>query len=240
VGVPDRTGPIEVKVTATAAGRSKSTAVTVAPQRKWWIFVAPSAHTDVGYTDLQPRCAERHNQNTDAAVDLCGKYPDFAWNLEVTWQAENYVGSRRGQRLDDFVRLARAGRIGVQALYANMLTGLCSHEEACRLTQCAWDLNRRFGIPFRSAMISDVPTQEATLPMILAGSGIRYFSSGINNGRAPTFNQLYARSPAWWEGPDGSRVLMVWTPGYAQASGWGLDQKPARTIPTTPCSCTGP
>ena len=33
-------------------------------------------------------------------------------------------------------------------------------------------------------MISDVPTQEASLPMILAGAGIRYFSSGINNDRA--------------------------------------------------------
>ena len=33
-------------------------------------------------------------------------------------------------------------------------------------------------------MISDVPSQEASLPMILSGAGIRYFSSGINSDRA--------------------------------------------------------
>ena len=73
-------------------------------------------------------------------------------------------------------------------------------------------------------MISDVPTQEATLPMILAASGIRYFSSGINNDRAYTFTQMQEKCPCWWEGPDGSRVLMMYMYGYAQASGWGLDQ----------------
>ena len=36
-------------------------------------------------------------------------------------------------------------------------------------------------------MISDVPSQEATVPMLLAGAGIRYFSSGINNDRAYPF-----------------------------------------------------
>jgi len=224
VGVPDAAGPVEVKVTATVGGRSKTATAKVAPQRKWRIFVAASAHTDVGYTDPQPVCAERHNLNTDSAVELCKKYPGFAWNLEVAWQAENYLNSRKGKQLEDFLRLAREGRIGVQALYCNVLTGLCSHEEACRLMLYARDLGRRTGIPYSSAMISDVPTQEASLPMILANSGIKYFSSGINNTRGFTFTQLYNKCPAWWEGPDGSRVLMMWMPGYAHASGWGLDQ----------------
>jgi len=222
--VPDQAGPMEVKVTATTGTSSKSVMARVEPQRKWLIFVAPSSHTDIGYTDVQPRCAERHNENTDAAIDLCRKFPDFCWNLEVAWQAENYVQSRKGERLKEFVRLAKEGRIGVQALYANMLTGLCSAEEACRLTQVAHDLHRQLGIPYRSAMISDVPSQEATLPMILANSGIRYFSSGINRDRAYPFDRMNHLSPAWWEGPDGSRVLMNWTAGYAQAARWGLDR----------------
>jgi alpha-mannosidase len=112
----------------------------------------------------------------------------------------------------------------VQALYCNVLTALCSPEAACRLTWFAHGLKTRYGIPYRSAMISDVPTQEASLPMLLASSGIRYFSSGINNDRAYTFYQLQGQSPCWWEGPDGSRVLMMYAASYAQASGWGLDQ----------------
>ncbi len=228
VGVPDAAGPLEVKVTATAAGRSKTVTATIEPQRKWRIFVAPSSHTDIGYTHIQPECAERHSQNIDVAIDLAAKYPDFKWNLEVAWQAENYVNSRKGKRLEDFLRLAKEGRIGVQALYCNLLTGLCSHEEACRFCWFAHKLSRRAGTTYSSAMISDVPTQEASLPMILAGSGIKYFSSGINNTRGPTFTQMYNRCPAWWEGPDGSRVLMMWVPGYAHAQGWGLDQSLAQ------------
>ena len=228
MAVPDTPGPLEVKVTARVGRHTRSATARIEPQRKWRIFVAPSAHTDIGYTDIQPKCAERHNENLDLALDLCRKFPGFAWNLEVAWQAENYLQSRSPQRIEEFVARAKEGRIGVQALYCNILTGLCSHEEACRLLAFAHRLSKTRGIPYQSAMISDVPTQEASLPMILAGSGIRYFSSGINNTRAPTFTHFYGKCPAWWEGPDGSRVLMMWVPGYAHAAGWGLDQSVER------------
>ena len=224
VSIPDSPGPLEATVTARVGAHSRSTQVTVRPAIKWKIFVAASAHTDIGYTDLQPRCAQRHNENTDLALDLMEKFPEFKWNLEVAWQAENYLATNQGPKADRFLRLAKEGRLGVQALYCNVLTALCSSEAACRLTWFAHGLKTRYGIPYRSAMISDVPTQEATLPMLLAASGIRYFSSGINNDRAYTFDQLQSQSPCWWEGPDGSRVLMNYAAGYAQAGGWGLEQ----------------
>ena len=224
IGVPDSTEPIAVKVTAAVGKSVKTATATILPQRKWRIYVAPSSHTDIGYTDIQPVCAERHCHNADVAVELLRSFPDFRWNLEVAWQAENYLATRKGQKLEEFLQAARNGRIGIQALYCNILTGLCSHEAACRLTAYAAKLHRDYQIPYGSAMISDVPTQEASLPMILAGSGIRYFSSGINNDRAYNFTRMQERCPCWWEGPDGSRVLMMYMYGYAQASGWGLDQ----------------
>jgi hypothetical protein len=224
IGVPDSTDPLDVKITAAIGDKAKSAGVRVLPQRKWRVYVAPSAHTDIGYTDLQPKCAERHCRNMDAAIDIIQRFPDFRWNTEVAWQAENYVRSRSGRRLADFYRLASEGKIGIQALYCNELTGLCSHEEACRLTAFAHRLCRQHDIPYRSAMISDVPTQEASLPMILASAGIRYFSSGINNDRAYPFTVMQDRCPCWWEGPDGSRVLMMYTWQYAQAAQWQLDQ----------------
>jgi hypothetical protein len=223
-GVPDLPGPLDVEVTATLNGQAKSATGQVLPQRKWRVYVAPSSHTDIGYTDIQPKCAERHCQNIDVAIDLLHRFPEFRWNTEVAWQAENYVNSRSGQRLEDFYRFAREGKIGIQALFCNELTGLCSHEEACRLTWFAHKLCHAHGIPYRSAMISDVPTQEATLPMILASAGIRYFSSGINNDRAYPFTHMQGKCPCWWEGPDGSRVLMMYTWQYAQAQQWGLTE----------------
>lgn len=224
VTVPDSAEPYTATITADAGGRTKSATLQVQPGRKWRIYVAASAHTDIGYTDLQPKCVERHNENTDAALALMEKDPDFKWNLEVAWQAENYLDARQGEQRERFLRFAREGRLGIQALYCNLLTGLVSHEAGCRLTEFAHRLKTQYGIPYRSAMISDVPSQEASLPMLLANAGIRYFSSGINNDRAYPFDTMQRHSPCWWEGPDGSRVLMFYASGYAQASGLGLDQ----------------
>jgi hypothetical protein len=229
--VPVATEPFDVQVTALLGTQRQTTTVRVLPARQWRVFVAASAHTDIGYTDLQPNCAERHNQNTDTALRLMSEFPDFRWNLEVAWQAESYLQTRNPQQVAEFVRYANEGRLGVQALYGNILTGLCSAAEACRLTAFAYGLKRRYGIPYRSAMISDVPTQEASLPTLLAGAGIRYFSSGINNERAFTFTPWQSRSPCWWEGPDGSRVLMMYMRDYAQAASWGLDRSLAVARP---------
>ncbi len=222
IGVPDSPEPMDVKITAILAGQEKTTTVRVLPERKWRVYVAASAHTDIGFTDLQSKAAERHCRNIDIAEDLFARFPDFRWNTEVAWQAENYVHSRSGQRLADFYRFTREGKLGIQALYCNMLTGLCSTEEACRLTWFAHRLSREKGVPYRSAMISDVPSQEASLPMILCGAGIRYFSSGVNNERSYNFVEMQKKCPCWWEGPDGSRVLMMYTFQYAQAAQWGL------------------
>jgi hypothetical protein len=223
ITVPDSARTFDVRITADAGGPTKTTTVQIEPGVKWKVFVAASAHTDIGYTDLQPKCAERHNENTDTALELMEKYPDFKWNLEVGWQAENYLAARDGKKREQFLKFARNGRLGVQSLYCNILTGLASHESACRLTWLAHDLKNKYGIPYRSAMISDVPSQEASIPTLLANAGIRYFSSGINNDRAYPFDHMQQQSPCWWEGPDGTRVLMFYATSYAQASGMGLD-----------------
>ncbi len=222
VSVLDKPDPFDATVTVVAGNATKSVKTRIEPGIRWKIFLAASGHTDIGYTDLQPACAERHNRNTDMALQIMEKDPAFKWNLEVAWQAENYLATRKGADLDRFLRFAREGRLGVQSLYCNLLTALCSHEAACRSTWYAHTLKTQYGIPYRSAMITDVPTQEATIPMLLANSGIRYFSSGINNDRAYPFTTLQDRCPFWWEGPDGSRVLMMSTWQYAQATQWGL------------------
>ena len=100
------------------------------------------------------------------------------------------MATRKKDQIDEFLRLAREGRLGVQALYVNILTGLCSHEEFCRLNYFAAGLNRRDGIPYSSAIINDVPTCVAATPMMLANSGIRYFANGINITRAFPFDRM--------------------------------------------------
>jgi hypothetical protein len=222
VYMPDVTKETEVEATLRAGGRELRVKALIKPVRRWKLYVAPSSHTDIGYTDVQPKCAEVHNKNIDTAIELCKEFPDFKWNCEVAWQVENYLRDRPKEKVEEFLRLAREGRIGVQALYANILTGLCSHEALNRICYYAYSLHKKYGIPYKSAMISDVPTQVWTLPTVLAQSGIKYFSTGINATRGYTFTEMPKRSPYYWQGPDGSKVLTWATGGYAQAQAIGL------------------
>ena len=207
-------------------GQSAARAATMLkPQRHWRIYMAASTHTDIGYTDLQSRVVERHNENTDRAVALCDQFPAFGWNLETAWQADMYrehrTSAQRSSRAtcERLYALARSGRIGIQASYLNMLTGLCSHEELNRWLYYAHSLKRLHGVPFESALTTDVPTQVWSLPSTLAAAGIRYYATGINSYRGYGFTKLQTGYPFWWEGPDGSRVLAYFAPGYAHAGG---------------------
>lgn len=201
-------------------GDTRATAETVMkPERKWRIYVAPSVHTDIGYTDLQPNVTQRHLENTDLALQYCAKYPAFGWTLETAWQADMFRHNRPRAQREALYALAREGRVEVEASYLNMLTGLCSHEEFNRWLYYAHSLKRRHGVPFESALTSDVPTQTWGLPTTLAAAGIRYFATGINTTRGNTFTKLMTGHPYWWEGADGSRVLAYFAPGYAHAVG---------------------
>jgi alpha-mannosidase len=225
--VPDSDASFTVKVTAQAGSYSSSARVKVDPCRKWKIFAAASAHTDIGYTDLQPKIAELHNENIDRAIAIIKQYPDFRWNVEAAWEMENYLASRPEPQRQECLQFLRDGKLGVQATYANTLTGLLSDEAATRFTWSAAREHRLDGVPYDSAMTSDVPSLEGSVPTILADSGISYFSEGMNaTHSSPPFRTLnpdLINAPCWWEGLDGSRVLMVFASSYYQARILKLD-----------------
>ncbi|HEY3417545.1 MAG TPA: polysaccharide lyase family protein [Armatimonadota bacterium] len=75
--IPDADTATDVQVTATVGRKKRSATVRIEPCRKWKIYVAASAHTDIGYTHLQPEVAERHNLNTDKAMERIKQYPEF-------------------------------------------------------------------------------------------------------------------------------------------------------------------
>lgn len=214
--------PRTVEVTVKCGEQTTATSCEIKPQRHWKVYIQPSAHLDIGYTDHQDRVAQRHNENMSLALDLCKKYPDFKWNTEGAWIEDNYLSMMPDDKKADFIKFAKEGRIGCQAIYANMLTGISSHESFIRDLYFAHSASKEYGIPFDDAMSSDVPTQIWTLPTILANSGIKYFSSGANLWRAGSFNKLFGRSPFYWQGPDGSKVLTWISRQYRYASRIGL------------------
>ncbi len=216
--VPPLEQPQKMRLLVRSADRQWHADFEGRPERRWKIFVTPSSHTDIGYTDWQERVFQRHNENTLLACRMCEENRQFKWNLEVAYQA---VLFRQKHPLHFWRRLVpciREGRISLQGLYLNMLTGLCSGEEMVRVVGRAQELAQSCGLgAVRSANLTDVPTAVGTLPMFLRLAGIRYFAEAVNQYHAPLFShadQRVVQSPFWWEGIDGSRVLTILTDSY--------------------------
>ena len=52
----------------------------------------------------------------------------------------------------------------------------------------------------------------------MAAAGLKYFVSGCDNDNGPIlpYSRLNEKSPFWWQGPDGGKVLMWYSRGYSQ------------------------
>ena len=206
-------------------GRKFTRRVAVKPARRWLIFVVPTVHTDIGYTDFQHRVELRHAENTEKILDALPKFPSLVWTFETYWQLWCFL-RHRAERGDELFQRLREGRLGLCALFGNMLTGLCSHEALNRVCLHAKGLAREYGFEVVSAILDDVPSAVVSLPMVLAGSGVRYLIQGVNRDRAPHAAKGL-KNPFYWEGPDGSRVLCHIDPGYAEARGLMPDYETA-------------
>jgi len=218
---------VDVEVGKDRAARRR---LRLTPPKRWTLYWLASIHTDVGYTDIQENALEIHRKNLDAALAWTSTHRDFHFTAECALQVLSYVENRSPAAADALLQAIRDGRIGWQALFANMLTGLLDHETFARLVWPAGKLARERGLTFLSAQITDVPGQTLTFPMLLAASGVKYLASGPNPERAvpllppsggsegTAYPQLY-----YWEGPDGSRVLHWRAHHYGDGTRFGFD-----------------
>ena len=210
--------------------------VRVTPPKRWTLYWLSSIHTDVGYTDLQENALEVHRRNLDAALARLAAHPDYRFSAECTLQILSYLENRSSDAGDALVRAIQSGKIGFEALFANMVTGILDHDTLARLVWPAGRLARERGLTYAAAQITDVPGQTLTFPMMLAASGVKYLASGPNPERAvPLLPQAQADplglTGEWtsypqvyyWEGPDGSRVLHWRNYHYGDATRFGFD-----------------
>jgi len=205
--------------------------VRLTPPKRWTLYWLSSIHTDVGYTDLQENALEVHRKNLDAALARLPAHPDYRFTAECALQVLSYLENRPPEAGDALVRALQGGKIGFQALFANMLTGLLDHDTLARLVSPAGRLARERGLTYAVAQITDVPGQTLTFPMVLAASGVKYLASGANPERAlplvppPDGSTLYPQV-YYWEGPDGGRVLHWRNHHYGDGTRYGFDVGP--------------
>ena len=185
-------------------------------------YVLMHSHCDIGYTDIQPHIAAKQAHNVIHALDLIEQtrdYPpgaQFKWNTEVFWQVEQFYKIATPEQKRKFEQAVREHRIGLDAMYGNLLTGLARGEELLRQTEFATDLGRCCGVKVDSMMISDVPGLIWGIVPSLAQAGVKYISDGPNASSGMVGDRIgYVRvqwenHPFAWVSPSGKERAIYW------------------------------
>ena len=223
----NETLPVALSVGSGSPLRSE---VSLRPVRKWEVYILMHSHNDIGYTDIQPNIAKKQAHNVVRALELIEKTKDypagarFKWNLEVLMPYEDFRQVATPEQMRQFERAVRDGFIGVDAMYANLLTGVCRGEELLRQFTFATALGRRCGVKVDSMSISDVPGLTWGVVPALAQNGVKYLSDGPNYlDRIGYARVTWEDKPFWWVGPDGREKVLYWAPYFGYAFGHTID-----------------
>ena len=219
--VPEFTYPARGEVSVEANGLSKHVPLALTPARKWNLFVVPHIHLDIGFTDYQSKIVEVHCRAIDKTLDILEKRPEFRLSLDGEWIVEQFLLTRSEEQRQRFAAAVRENQIGLPAQYVNLLTGMPTLETLVRSLYAGKAFHSQLGGTFDYANITDVPSYTWSYPSVLAAAGLKYFIAAANNHDAPVLllGRLHEKSPFWWEGPDGGRILMWYSRHYDQAVG---------------------
>ena len=229
--------PREVDVVV-ADGRDilKKERLTIRPVHRRELYLLPHSHTDIGYSAYQVEVQRNHIAYVDQAIEIANKtraFPPearFKWNLEVAWELESYLAQASQAQRERLISAIKEGSVGLNALYANELTGLCRPEEILRLTGYARGFSRRYNIPLSSAMITDIPAYSWSTVTALGLGSVKYLSSGPNympmlpdgGDRVGHALRTWGDRPFYWESGSGQSRVLFWMAGrgYSMFHGW--------------------
>ena len=210
-------------------GRLASHPLTVVPGVKE-IIVVFKTHFDIGYTDMASNVVQRYRTTMmDQALEVVdqnrGLPPEqqFVWTLSG-WPMHKIFEDWPGQKPERKQRIEQAlkqGRFVVHALPFTTHTELLEPEDLVRGLGYSSRLMRELGLELaRDAKMTDVPEHTWMLSTLLHEAGVDFMMIGCNGASGP----LRVPPLFWWQGPDGSRVLMRYSPNYgtqlAPDPGW--------------------
>ena len=215
--VPEFAAGIESRATLALNGKTYEHAAQLTPKRKLTVYIVPHTHLDIGFTDYQPKIEELQNRNLDRLLEEMRKDADMRFSLDGAWLAEQYLRTRSPAAQREFLDTVRAGRISIPAQEMNLMAGGASLETLIRSLYAGHALNRQAGSTADYANITDVPAYPWAYASVLSAAGVKYFAAGANDDRGPQplYGRWQTRSPFWWQGPDGAKVLMAYTRQYS-------------------------
>lgn len=196
------------------------------------VIITFKTHFDIGYTDLPNAIVRRYRTTMiDQALDVADRNRSLPAEQQFVWTIPGWPMSKiaedwPGQTPDRRRRILQAvkdGRFVVHGLPFTLHTELLEPEDLVRGLGYASRLSRELGLPLpRDAKMTDVPSHSWILPTLLRHAGIDFLHLGCNSASSsPEVPLLF-----WWEGPDGSRLLTMYS-----AAGYGTGLVPPAAWP---------
>jgi hypothetical protein len=218
--IPELDATAKGELLVVADGRSSRFPVEMAPGKKWNLFVVPNEHLDIGYSDYPTKVAEIQSRAIDEAIEMIRQNPDFRYSPDAYWSVEQFLHGRSEEQRQKLFELVAQKKIFVPAQYASNTTGFPSLENTLRSLYPSYQFHLEHGGDFDYANITDVPSCSWSYASVMAAAGLKYFVDASDNWRAPIilFGRVNERSPFWWEGPDGGRILTWVSRHYIQVA----------------------
>ena len=194
------------------------------------IIIVYKSHFDIGYTQLASEVIERYRTGTiEKALDVVDQNKNlsaeqqFVWTIPG-WPMKKILEDWEGQtpeRLQKIRAAFRDGRFAVHALPFTMQIELMEPEGMVRSLGYASKLARDAGKPLPTgAKMTDVPSYSKLTPTLLKNAGVNFLHLGCNPGSTPPDVPFLFL----WEGPDGSRLLTMYSTTYGNGlfppDGW--------------------
>jgi hypothetical protein len=225
------TGPTQQP--SSGAATKTGSAVAVSGPRVREVIVVFKTHFDIGYTDMASNVVRTYRTTMiDQALDVVDQNRDLPASQQFVWTIPGWPMHRildwpeqTPERRHRVLQAFKDGRFVVHALPFTMHMETLELEDLVRGFGYSTKVSADAGLPLpRDAKMTDVPEHTWTTATILSHAGVKFMHIGCNPmSGAPQVPPLF-----WWQGPDGSRVLTMYSPHY----GTGLfppDDWPHRT-----------
>jgi alpha-mannosidase len=182
------------------------------------IIIVFKTHFDIGYTDLARNVINDYRttmiDRTLAVIDQNRDLPrdqQFVWTIpgwpmsQVLWPGQD------PQRRQIIEQALRGGNLAIHGLPFTTHTETLELEDLVRGLGFSSRIARQYSLELpRDGKMTDVCGHTWVMPTLLKHAGIDFFHIGANaaNQKARVPNLF------WWEGPDGSRVLTMYSGEY--------------------------
>ncbi len=194
-------------------------AVTVCAQQKK-IYIALDDHTDYVYALDEEEHRQIFLETLDYYLNLADttasnpSEQQSRWNCDGSFWLWTYEKNKTPAEFERLMNRVRDGHIGAPLNALVSLYGGQPSEAVLRGMYYPGALERRYGVRFPLVAAIENATVPLGLGSLWAGAGAKYTWRGICGCATKTPYGANRPDVYWWQGLDGSRVLMKWNYFY--------------------------